>query len=333
MSRTILGILVVYFAVSFAILMSAYFFPSKGESITSVPILVSVFALIPIYVWYTKYAQKHAQLSKEVIPRNKSKSVFWIFAVFVLALSIRIPSVLVFAEPYEKTSVILLTVLVIVIVEKTGLSAFGFTTRKFGKSIVYGFLFFLLMNVLTLVLTYVLAFVFTGQNPLYTYDLSPFLLTFPFMTLCVGISEEGLFRGYIQTHVERAFTARKAILFQAVLFGVWHFVWNLSPFNPAAMAEYVATTLFIGLFFGYFYSKARSLTPLIFAHGLWDSFPQGIRENTAALDALGTLPFTSVILITILPYVVTIILTVLFVKYSVENLRAQVNVSLSSSIA
>lgn len=318
--RTILGVLAAYFAVSFGILISAYFFPGKGESITSVPIFVSVFALIPIYVWYKKYAQKHAELSKEAISTSKRTSVLWIFAIFILAISIRVPSVLMFGEPYEKTSVILLTILVIIIVERTNPSTFGFTTRKFGKSFIYGLVFFLLMNVLTLVIWYVPIFVFTGKNPFYTYDLLPFVLTLPFMTFCVGISEEGLFRGFIQTHFEKAYTVRKAILFQAVLFGVWHFVWNLSPFDPAAMAQYIATTFLVGLFFGYFCSKARSLVPLIFAHGLWDSFPQGIRENTVALDALGTLPFTSVILITILPYVVAMILTVLFIRYSVENL-------------
>lgn len=215
----------------------------------------------------------------------------------------------------------MLTILVIIIIERTSLSAFGFTTRKFGKSMVYGLVFFLLMNVLTLVLWYVSVFVFTGKNPFNTYDLLPFALTLPFMTLCVGISEEGLFRGYIQTHLEKTYTVRKAILFQAVLFGVWHFVWNLSPFDPAAIAEYIATTFLIGLFFGYFYSKARSLAPLILAHGLWDSFPQGIQENIAAVDAFGTLPFTSTILINILPYVVAMILTVLFIRYAVENLK------------
>jgi membrane protease YdiL (CAAX protease family) len=105
----------------------------------------------------------------------------------------------------------------------------------------------------------------------------------PFQTLLVGISEEGLFRGYIQTHLQK-FYAWKAIFIQAILFGFWHFVWNLYPFNPFAMAQYIATTFFIGLLFGYFYSKAKNLVPLILTHGLWNSFPAGVVENSAALN-------------------------------------------------
>ncbi len=111
------------------------------------------------------------------------------------------------------------------------------------------------------------------------YDFTLFLLAMPFMTLCVGISEEGLFRGYMQTHFQKLYTPTKAIIIQAVFFGVWHFVWNLSPFDPFGMAMYVATTFFIGLIFGYFYSKSKNLVPLILTHGLWNSVLSGVPQK------------------------------------------------------
>ncbi|MCJ7430576.1 CPBP family intramembrane metalloprotease, partial [Candidatus Bathyarchaeota archaeon] len=129
----------------------------------------------------------------------------------------------------------------------------------------------------------------------------------------------GLFRGYMQTHLEKLFTSRKAIVIQALLFGVWHFVWNLSPFDLFAMAQYVGYTFFAGLLFGYFYSKTKNLIPVVFAHGLWDSLPQGIVDNRSAFDAIETLPFSSQALTFALPYVVATLLTVFFVKHFVKK--------------
>jgi membrane protease YdiL (CAAX protease family) len=123
-------------------------------------------------------------------------------------------------------------VLTIVIVQKTDLSIFGFKTRRFGTALFYGLAFFLLLNALTLTIVYSLISVLTNQIALQAYDPVPFFLAMPFMTFCVGISEEGLFRGYMQTHLEKIYTPRKAILIQTLLFGFWHLVWDLSPFNP-----------------------------------------------------------------------------------------------------
>jgi membrane protease YdiL (CAAX protease family) len=139
------------------------------------------------------------------------------------------------------------------------------------------------------------------------------------MTFCVGIGEEGLFRGYMQTHLEKICTPRNAILIQALLFGLWHFVWNLSPFNPARMSLYIATTFLVGLLFGYFYHKARSLTPLVFAHGLWNSVPQGIVDNASALNALRAIHPLSETLIFYMPYLFTAVLTFFFLKYFVNK--------------
>jgi membrane protease YdiL (CAAX protease family) len=141
----------------------------------------------------------------------------------------------------------------------------------------------------------------------------------PFMTLCVGVSEEGLFRGYMQTHLEKFYTSKQAILIQAILFGVWHFVWDLYPFNLVHMIFYVGGTFLVGLLFGYFYSKTRNLAPLVFAHGLFDSVPQAIVENQSALDAFQAISPLYHGLVWILPYIVSVTLTLLFIKYLVKE--------------
>ena len=313
-------VIITFFVVAMITVLVGYFFATGNVlSLNNLPILVSLLLLVPLYVWEKNYA-KTAELSKEVNRKNKSTVFFWIFALFILALSIRIPSVLLVSGiPLEKTPVIYLTILTVLVVEKTDISAFGFKVKRIGKSLLYGMLFFLLLDGIGLAITYVLFYTFTGQTPVQTYDALPFLSTVAFMTFCVGICEEGLFRGYMQTHLEKLYSPRKAIFIQAIFFGVWHFVWNLSPFDPFGMAQYVATTFFIGLFFGYFYSKTRNLVPLVFAHGLWDSVPQGIIASTVAADAFQTVALRNQILTLALPYVISSIVTFFFIRKLVKK--------------
>ena len=252
--------------------------------------------------------------------RDKSIVLSWIFGLFILALSVRIPSVLLFGMPYEKTPLIYLVILTVLIIEKADVSAFGFKTRNIWKSLLFGFLFFVILDGLASLSFYLLIHVFTSQIPVQSYNILPFILTMPFMTLCVGISEEGLFRGYMQTHLERFYSSKQAIVIQAILFGVWHFVWDLYPFNPAHMIFYVGFTFLVGLLFGYFYSKTRNLAPLVFAHGLFDSVPAGIVENQSALDAFQTISPSYQGLTWILPYIVSVMLTLLFIKYLVKKI-------------
>jgi membrane protease YdiL (CAAX protease family) len=309
----------IYYVITVIILLSAYFFPAQDVRLVYLPILLSVLLLAPIYVWQSNYRNK-TELQRETLRRDKDTMLFWIFALFALALSVRIPSVLLFNQPYEKAPLIYLVILTILLVEKSDLSAFGFKTEKLGKSHLYGFAFFAILNGLTLLVSYVLIYGFTGQMPVQSFDIMSSLLSMPFMTLCVGISEECLFRGYMQTHLEKLYTPRKAILIQAILFGVWHFVWNLNPFNPFGIAQYVITTLFIGLVFGYFFSKTRNLVPLIFAHGLWDSIPPWIIENESVMHYFGTFPTPDQILVLILPFTVSAIAAVFFIKYFVKEI-------------
>jgi len=312
-------VLLIYFAVAVIIFLSGYFFTVENESITSVPVLLSVLLVIPIYIW-CKTSCKKTEFSKETNGRDKNTVLSWIFALFILALSVRIPSVLLFGMPYEKTPLIYLTILTILFIEKAGVSAFGFRTRNIGKSLLFGFLFFIILDGLASLILYFLIYVFTSQIPVQSYNVLPFLLTMPFMTLCVGVSEEGLFRGYMQTHLEKFYTPKQAILIQAILFGIWHFVWGLNPFNPVYMLSYVGFTFLVGLLFGYFYSKTRNLTPLVFAHGFFNSVPAGIVENQSAFNAFQAISLSFQGLTWILPYIVSAMLTLLFIKYLVKEI-------------
>jgi hypothetical protein len=218
--KDVLNVLAVYFAVSALLLLSGFLFPppSPSEFISSVPIMLSVFLLIPVFVWNRKCGMQ-TTLSQRVDGRDKRVVVFWIFALFTLAMVVRFPSVLWFEVPYEKTPLVYLLTLTMVLVERTDVSAFGLKTKGMGKAVSFGLTYFAIFSLLPSLILGLLTYVSTNQLIIQSYDFSSFILVMPFMILCVGISEEGLFRGYIQSHLERFCSQRKANLFQAVLFG------------------------------------------------------------------------------------------------------------------
>lgn len=319
MRWVVLKVVAVYFLVSAVLLLFGFLFPAENEFVTSVPIALSVFLLVPIYVWYRRHSVR-ASLSQQIDGRDRDAIFSWVFALFLLAMAIRIVSVLWFNEPYEKTSVIYLVILAIVVVEGVDASVFGFKARNFVKSLLYGLALFAVFTFSRDLVLGSMVYALGGQLNIQLFDLAAFFLVMPFMVLCVGVSEEGLFRGYMQNHLERFYSQRKAILFQAILFGVWHFVWDVYPFDPLDMLFYVMSTFVVGLLFGYFYSKARNLVPLVLAHGLGNSFSQGseaIYETFAMPEGVSPALQTFAL---IFPYVISILLTFVFTKYFVKEI-------------
>ena len=308
----------VYFGVTLVVFSSAHLF-RQDSALSVAPVFLSIVLLVPICIWQRYYIEKD-RLSEDIDGRERGVIVLWVLLLFMLALLVRVPAVLLFGEPYEKTPLIYLIILTIIVVEKTDVGAFGFKSQNMGKSLLSGLAFYLVFAGSMLSIQYLLVATLTGQAIMQSFDVLVFLSALPFHTLCVGISEEGLFRGYMQTHLEKVFTFRKAIFIQAVLFGVWHFVWNLYPLNVVGMAEYILSSLFWGLIIGYFYGKTRSLVPVVLIHGLWNSVIQGIIINETAFSALETAPILGQIAVTVLPSVVSGALTFVFIKYLVRRL-------------
>jgi membrane protease YdiL (CAAX protease family) len=311
--------LVVYFAVSALLLVSGFLFPPSKEFVDSVPVMLSIGLLLPIFLWYRKYGLKRA-LSGQVNGRGKSAVAFWILALFALAMIVRFPFVVAFRVPYEKTPLVYLLILTMAFVEKTRVSAFGLKTEGFNKALLCGVAYFGVFSFLPGLILALIAYGFLGQLLIQAFDFSSFFLAMPFMTLCVGLSEESLFRGYMQTHLERFYSKRRANLLQALLFGVWHVVWYVSTPRLYYIFGYVTVTFIVGLFYGYFYSKARNILPLIIAHGLHNSFLLGLQMNQNALEVLGGLPPLNQMIIWVMPYILSGTLTYVFTKYAVKEL-------------
>ncbi|MFQ6135300.1 MAG: lysostaphin resistance A-like protein, partial [Nitrososphaerales archaeon] len=88
---------------------------------------------------------------------------------------------------------------------------------------------------------------------------------------------ELLFRGYIQGGAEKAMGSSNALVYSAVLFGLWHTAWGI-PFtgSPVFAAVYAASYMLFaslsGIVLGVAYRSTKSLILPIFMHGLWNTF-------------------------------------------------------------
>jgi uncharacterized protein len=90
--------------------------------------------------------------------------------------------------------------------------------------------------------------------------LSVFFRDLTYMTLFVGIGEELLFRGIIQTELQKVFSPKVGLFLASALFGVMHLTWRSVP--------ELFFTFLAGLILGYLYNKTGNLTAPIVLHGV-----------------------------------------------------------------
>jgi membrane protease YdiL (CAAX protease family) len=99
--------------------------------------------------------------------------------------------------------------------------------------------------------------------------------------LFVALSEETLFRGYIQSRLNSVFGRPKrflgvnwgwGLIISSVFFGLWHLGWK------SGMLEWphVLWTMFAGLIFGFVREKSESVIAPALLHGIMNYGPQAI---------------------------------------------------------
>lgn len=86
------------------------------------------------------------------------------------------------------------------------------------------------------------------------------LRDYMYMVLFVGLAEELLFRGIIQTDLQRIFGRLPGLLSASYLFGIMHLTWRSAP--------ELIFTFWAGYLLGYIYNRTNSLTAPIFLHGV-----------------------------------------------------------------
>lgn len=234
-------------------------------------------ACMPLFFWHRHYTKQRMLPLEDRVGKNRVW--FEVFALFLLAMTVRIPFVLFLGMAYEKTAVVYLVVLTIVLVNNLDIRSLGFQTENFARSLLVGLVYYLAYGIALYGTFFALVYAVTGHVVIVGYDVGPSLFVFPFMVFCVGISEEGLFRGFMQTRLARIHTKRKALVIQALLFGFWHFIWHVTPFDPIGMSIHVSGSFIFGLVFGQFYTVSGNIIPLVLAHGLVDTIGYGAVLN------------------------------------------------------
>lgn len=91
-----------------------------------------------------------------------------------------------------------------------------------------------------------------------------------------SILEEVFMRGVILACFLRVYGERKAILFSALCFGLWHILGVLDGHPPIYMACNIVWAAILGLFYGYVTLRTGSLLPAMIVHYLGNLFVSAI---------------------------------------------------------
>jgi hypothetical protein len=98
------------------------------------------------------------------------------------------------------------------------------------------------------------------EAPLPQFEFIYLLRDWIYMTFFVGLGEEVLFRGIIQTDLQDLLGNQKGLLLAAVLFGIMHLTWRSVP--------ELLFAAFSGYLLGYIFYRTKSLIMPISLHGV-----------------------------------------------------------------
>ena len=232
---TALEYVFVYVSAAYGILLSLfvaiaiYVIVSIPEEETDINIAAESLALIPLYILFTSSMPWFHIEQKYLLP-----------AVYSIVLA------LCFWHVLEKN---------------LSLTKMGFVKNKFAIFVIAGAIFG--------IITGTVEYVILRPEPTYpTFEIRHVLTDCFYMTFFVGIGEEMLFRGIIQTDLQKAIGKWNGLHVTAFLFGIMHMTWR-SP------VELVFATL-SGYLLGYIYMRTNNLTMPIALHGVNNTMLVGI---------------------------------------------------------
>lgn len=251
------------------------------SAIPIIPVLLSFLLLIPLYWWVYKRPHKLTHYEKQGL-----KSIILVFLLlFILIMIFRTLILLKYGLPLEKTPMIFFIVLQIILVEGFYLRDFGFHSDKLWRNVAFTFVLLLIIGILVAIIigTIVFGLAFAGildLNSLLGTSISVNwygFVSFPFQLLCVGISEELLFRGYFYTKLRSNLGQISSILISSILFGLFHVAWYIDPSAPgfisdwSQMAFHVGYTFIFGICMCIIFERTKSLICPLLIHGLMNS--------------------------------------------------------------
>lgn len=157
--------------------------------------------------------------------------------------------------------------------DRQKLHVVGFKWNKdFGSEwIVLGLLIAILALIPTVIIELLFEIIPWKEQPLVLLDIFSLLLTLLVAVLAIGLGEELLFRGYLQTILETKYSFMFSAIISAFLFGLLHFfLWW-----PTGSLENMYAILFSAFAIGFslsfvFKITNYNLTLAVAIHGFWD---------------------------------------------------------------
>ncbi len=255
--------------------------PTPISAIPIIPVILSFILLLPLYLWV--YNRPHQLKHYE---KQNVKSIILVFLlIFIIIMIFRTIILLKYGLPLEKTPMIFFIVLQIIFVEGFYLSDFGFHSNKFWRQIAFTFILLLVFGFLVILILGTVIFSMSYMGILNIDELlgTPIsfnwygFASFPFQLLCVGISEELLFRGYFYTKLRSATGYIRSVFLSSLIFGLFHVAWYIDPSSPwlisdwVAMISHVGSTFVFGVCMCVIFERTRSIICPIIIHGLFNA--------------------------------------------------------------
>lgn len=199
----------------------------------------------------------------------------------------------------------------------------GFTRKNFLKLLYYGtlllfiyiFLFFFLKPYLFYLTKFTIPeFSFSFSFPYYNRN---YILELSMLALNM-VCEEGLFRGILQTQLKRIMPVFYAILFQSILFGLWHIPWAIyygQGFFSFYNLGYFLYTFGFGIIMGYIFEWTGTLTIPIIIHFFAGDNPFSISFFKDSVENITNIRGGIVVsLITLLMFIVFLLVSYVLLK-------------------
>lgn len=131
--------------------------------------------------------------------------------------------------------------------------------------------------------------------------------------LFVGLAEEGMFRGLLQTEVldyigrNSENRIRLGIIITSILFGAWHITNAIHPdISLEAAFIQAVNAISLGILFGVIYHRSNNLWAAVVVHGLMDlsSFIlSGNLDGVSQTEAIGTIAGDSMNIKSFIPFI------------------------------
>jgi membrane protease YdiL (CAAX protease family) len=331
------------------------------QGIYIMPILWLVVMSIPI-AWII-FREDKFDLLKEPPKRNIFTFIIAFTGLFILIILFRTMIIWRYNGPYEKMSMIFFLLFQILLVEQVSLNQYGLQARapwiEWKKDLKYiGYLIVIAILLLTPIIILALIIFLPQVEVLLPQVISPnalLLISFPFQTIAVGISEELMFRGYMYENLKEFDMEynRKShfyfwIILNSFIFGLFHVPWyiefspttffTIPPENVIPMVSRIFSTGAFGFLMCLIYEYTGSLRITILIHGIWNTLGAFLGSMFLYIDfsIFNTIKYDQFILfgvLALLPLIIGVIIVLKTPRLLARRLKYESSKYLEKSIS